>query len=52
MAMNAPVNADLITNSWDIPLEQIDVSDSQLYQDDMWYPYPTAAARGPDPLVR
>jgi len=26
--MNAPVNADLITNSWDIPLEQIDVSDS------------------------
>ena len=37
--MNAPVNADPATNAWTIPLEQIDVSDPQLYQDDTWYPY-------------
>jgi cytochrome P450 len=38
-AVNAPVNADPATNAWTIPLEQIDVSDPQLYQDDTWYPY-------------
>jgi cytochrome P450 len=37
--MNAPVNAGIASNAWTIPLEQIDVSDPQLYQDDTWYPY-------------
>ncbi|HEY7580372.1 MAG TPA: cytochrome P450 [Acetobacteraceae bacterium] len=36
--MNAPVDAPA-ANAWTIPLEQIDVSDPQIYQDDTWYPY-------------
>jgi len=31
--MNAPVNADPARDAWSIPLDSIDVSDPQLYQD-------------------
>ena len=37
--MNAPVNPNLVADARTIPLEQIDISDPQLYQDDTWYPY-------------
>jgi cytochrome P450 len=37
--MNAPVHADAATGAYAIPLDAIDVSDPQLYQDDTWYPY-------------
>ena len=37
--MNAPVHADAATDAYAIPLDAIDVSDPQLYQDDTWYPY-------------
>jgi cytochrome P450 len=37
--MNAPVHADAATDVYAIPLDAIDVSDPQLYQDDTWYPY-------------
>jgi cytochrome P450 len=37
--MNAPVSVDPSSVAWRMPLEAIDVSDPQLYQDDTWYPY-------------
>jgi cytochrome P450 len=37
--MNAPVHADSTTDAYAIPLDAIDVSDPQIYQDDTWYPY-------------
>ena len=37
--MNAPVDAGLAADAYAIPLDAIDVSDPQLYQDDSWYPY-------------
>jgi len=37
--MNAPVSVDPREDAWSIPLDQIDVSQPQLYQDDIWYPY-------------
>ena len=37
--MNAPVNADPARDAWSIPLDSIDVSDPQLYQDEAWQPY-------------
>jgi len=37
--MNAPVHADAATDAYAMPLDAIDVSDPQLYQDDVWQPY-------------
>jgi cytochrome P450 len=37
--MNAPVHADATTDAYAIPLDAIDVSDPQIYQDDTWYSY-------------
>ena len=37
--MNAPVSFDHHTHAATAPLDQIDVSDPQLYFDDVWYPY-------------
>src|SRR6185312_1038607 len=37
--MNAPVSYDPASEAWSLPLDKIDVSDPQLYQDDTWYPY-------------
>jgi cytochrome P450 len=37
--MNAPVNFDPREDAFSIPLEKIDVSQPQLYQDDIWEPY-------------
>jgi cytochrome P450 len=37
--MNAPVHAEPATDAYAMPLDAIDVSDPQLYQDDTWYPY-------------
>jgi cytochrome P450 len=37
--MNAPVHAEAAKDAYSIPLDAIDISDPQLYQDDTWYPY-------------
>ena len=37
--MNAPVSPDLAEAAWSLPLDRINVSDPQLYQDDAWHPY-------------
>ncbi len=37
--MNAPVNFDPTRDAYAMPLDQIDVSDPQLYQNDVYYPY-------------
>jgi cytochrome P450 len=37
--MNAPVSTDPREDAYSVPLDQIDVSQPQLYQDDIWYPY-------------
>src|SRR5262252_4089500 len=37
--MNAPVSVDPREDAWSIPLDKIDVSRPQLYQDDVWHPY-------------
>jgi cytochrome P450 len=37
--MNAPVHVHPTSEAWRMPLDAIDVSDPQLYQDDTWYPY-------------
>jgi cytochrome P450 len=37
--MNAPVNTDPVLDAWSIPLDKINVSDPQLYQDEAWQPY-------------
>jgi cytochrome P450 len=37
--MNAPVHADAAPDAYAMPLDAIDVSDPQIYQDDTWYPY-------------
>jgi len=37
--MNAPVDFDPVKDAFAKPLDQIDVSDPQLYRDDIWYPY-------------
>ena len=37
--MNAPVHVDPTCEAWRMPLDAIDVSDPQLFQDDTWYPY-------------
>jgi cytochrome P450 len=37
--MNAPVQLDPTREASQMPLDAIDVSDPQLYQDDTWYPY-------------
>ena len=47
--MNAPVSYDPSHAAWSLPLEQIDVSDPQIYQDDTWEPY-FARLRRDDPV--
>jgi hypothetical protein len=37
--MNAPVNVDLITDAYAIPLDRIDVTDPRIYQQDIWPPF-------------
>jgi cytochrome P450 len=37
--MNAPVDTDSAVDAWSIPLDKINVSDPQLYQDEAWQPY-------------
>jgi cytochrome P450 len=37
--MNAPVDTDPAIDAWSIPLDKINVSDPQLYQDEAWQPY-------------
>jgi cytochrome P450 len=37
--MNAPVGFDHGSHAASLPLDKIDVSDPQLYYDDVWYPY-------------
>jgi cytochrome P450 len=37
--MNAPVNTDPTLDAWSIPLDKINVSDPQLYQNEAWQPY-------------
>jgi cytochrome P450 len=37
--MNAPVSTDPVLDAWSIPLDKINVSDPQLYQDEAWQPY-------------
>ncbi len=37
--MNAPVHFDPASDAWSMPLDQIDVSDPNLYQTDTYYPY-------------
>ncbi len=37
--MNAPVDFDHVTHAATVPLGQLDVSDPQLYYDDVWRPY-------------
>ncbi len=37
--MNAPVNLDPRTHAWSLPLDKLDLSDPQLYYDDVWQPY-------------
>ena len=37
--MNAPVNFDARTHAWSLPLDKLDVSDPQLFYDDVWQPY-------------
>ena len=37
--MNAPVNFDPRTHAWSLPLDKLDLSDPQLYYDDVWQPY-------------
>ena len=37
--MNAPVNFDPASHAWSIPLDQIDVSDPNLFVTDTYYPY-------------
>jgi cytochrome P450 len=36
-SMNAPVNLEPLGDPWTTPLDRIDVSDSRLFQDDVWY---------------
>ncbi|MBN9563216.1 MAG: cytochrome P450 [Alphaproteobacteria bacterium] len=47
--MNAPVDFDPVKDAFAKPLDQIDVSDPQLYRDDIWYPY-FARLRRDDPV--
>ena len=47
--MNAPVSFDPMADPWTIPLDQIDVSDSRLFQDDVW-PDWFARLRRDDPV--
>jgi len=47
--MNAPVHAEAVTDPWSIPLDAVDVSDPQIYQDDVWQPY-FARLRRDDPV--
>jgi cytochrome P450 len=47
--MNAPVYVDPTSEAWQMPLDAIDVSDPQIYQDDTWYPY-FARLRREDPV--
>jgi cytochrome P450 len=37
--MNALLQVDPSSGVWQMPLDAIDVSDPQIYQDDTWYPY-------------
>src|ERR1700712_5293184 len=37
--MNAPVNYDIASEAYRLPIDQIDVSNPKLYQDDVYYPY-------------
>src|SRR5579862_9559623 len=48
-AMTAPLDDRLPTDVLGMPLDAIDVSDPQLYQDDTWYPY-FARLRREDPV--
>ena len=47
--MNAPVIAEACGDPWSIPIDQIDVSDSRLFQDDIW-PDWFARLRRDDPV--
>ncbi len=37
--MNAPVNFDPRHHAWSLPLDKLDLSDPQLFFDDVWQPY-------------
>ena len=37
--MNAPIGFDHHTYAATVPLDKLDVSDPQLYYDDVWQPY-------------
>jgi cytochrome P450 len=37
--MNAPVSVDARSRAYSLPLDALDVSDPQLYHDDVWHPY-------------
>jgi len=37
--MDTPVRYHQSNQAWTLPLDKLDVSDPQLYQDDTWYPY-------------
>src|SRR5262249_35097282 len=47
--MTAPLDAPLDTVADTVPLDRIDVSDPQIYQDDTWYSY-FARLRREDPV--
>src|ERR1700684_4646876 len=47
--MDAPVIAEALGDPWSIPIDQIDVSDSRLFQDDVW-PDWFARLRRDDPV--
>src|SRR6185312_8153689 len=49
--MNAPVHVDPTGKAWQMPLDAIDVSDPQIYQDDTWHPY-FERLRREDPVHR
>ncbi len=37
--MNAPVNFDPRAHAWSMPIDKFDLSDPQLFHDDVWHPY-------------
>src|SRR6201996_8144736 len=39
MAMSAPVDVDLKSRAYSLPLEQLDPSDPRIYYEDAWQPY-------------
>ncbi|MFL5288851.1 MAG: cytochrome P450 [Rhodopila sp.] len=47
--MNAPVTLEPLGDPWTTPLDRIDVADSRLFQDDIWYDWFTRLRRD-DPV--